>query len=56
MLDGFIIDQLKREEEEREQQKWQPIPLPLEEYKPVDREEQEKRPEKRGERVIELRL
>jgi hypothetical protein len=56
MIDGFIIEKLKREEEERERQKWEPIPLPLEEYDPHDREEREKKPEKPREFVIELRL
>ena len=56
IIDGFIIEKLKREEEERERQRWEPIPLPLEEYDPRDREEREKKPEKPREFVIELRL
>jgi hypothetical protein len=56
IIEGFIIDKLKREEEERERQKWEPIPLPLEEYDPCDHEERDKKPEKRTEYVTELRL
>lgn len=58
LIEGYIIDKLRREKEDLERQQWQPIPLPLEEYEPRNRDEKEreKKPEKPGEVVIELRL
>ena len=58
MLDAYIIDKLNREEEQQEQ--WQPIPLPLEEYDPGDRferqkkEKEEQTEDRRGVAILQL--
>jgi|GEM_PF-2628370 len=54
MIEGYIIDKLKREKDELERQQWEPIPLPLEEYDPQDRKEKTKKPEKEREFVVEF--
>jgi hypothetical protein len=46
MLDGYIIDKIKREKDRLEKEHWEPIPLPLEEYDPGDRIERKKEEEK----------
>jgi hypothetical protein len=54
MIEGYIVDKLKRKKEELERQQWQPIPLPLEEYDPTTRQEKEKKSEKPREFVVEF--
>ena len=59
MLDAYIIDKIKREQERQERQQWEPIPLPLEEYDPGDRmerrKEEEKEEDRRGVVIIQVR-
>ena len=60
MLDAYIIDKIKREQERQEKQQWEPIPLPLEEYGPGDRierkkEEGKKEEDRRGVVIIQVR-
>jgi len=45
MIDGFIIDKLKHENEEVERKQWEPIPLPLEQYDPCEQEKTQDKPE-----------
>jgi hypothetical protein len=56
MLDAYIIEKIKREQEERESEQWQPIPLPLEEYGPVRerKNERDKDSAERGVVILEL--
>ena len=56
MIEAYIIDKLKREKEELEREVWQPIPLPLEEYDPREREEKPEKRDKRDEGFIEIVL
>jgi hypothetical protein len=59
MLDAYIIDKIKREQERQEKQQWEPIPLPLEEYDPgvrIERKkEEEKEEDRRGVVIIQVR-
>ena len=43
MLETYIIEKLKREKERQEQEQWQPIHLPLEEYESENRIERPKK-------------
>jgi hypothetical protein len=56
MLDAYIIEKIRREQEEREWEQWQPVPLPLEEYEPPSdrKQEKEKDREERGVVILEL--
>jgi hypothetical protein len=47
MLDAFIIDRIKKKEQEREYEQWQPVPLPLQDLPVEDVPEKKDKKEKK---------